>query len=268
MRLPTRRNNAVPSRDSTSRSWWLSADCDRFKWRPAFVSPPTSATALTSCRWRTSRSMRVITVHVAPRSGNRCRKCARGPVQMKLCSDGDREPHHERPQGPAVRAGRVRVPPQDRSRSPAGRREAPLGACAAHRTARQHGDGDGGVPPTGARRLRPRPRPIGLLRRPPAAAGDAAAEHRTGAHRAAAGRHQRAGRRRPDADREPQARTARRVDVRPRAAAQRPAQSRLPARAGALAAAQRAVRRPERRRRTAAADRQAGARARHRDRRR
>src|SRR5436190_5541793 len=95
MRLPTRRKRGVPSRDSTSRSWWLSADCDRFRERPAFVRPPTAATVLTSCRCRTSRSI-VPLGYAARPAGNRCRKHVQGPVQLKLCSDhwgGSERPH-------------------------------------------------------------------------------------------------------------------------------------------------------------------------------
>ena len=58
-----RRNRAAPRRDSTSRSWWLSADWVRCSRSPARVRLPTSATAATSCRWRISRSMSMSLLH-------------------------------------------------------------------------------------------------------------------------------------------------------------------------------------------------------------
>jgi hypothetical protein len=57
IRLPTRRNSAVPSRDSMSRSWWLSADWVRLSTDPAPVRLPAAVTARTSLRWRISRSI-------------------------------------------------------------------------------------------------------------------------------------------------------------------------------------------------------------------
>ena len=54
IRLPMRSKSRTPSRSSASRSWWLSADWVRCRRSPARVTLPSSATARTSCRWRTS----------------------------------------------------------------------------------------------------------------------------------------------------------------------------------------------------------------------